>query len=163
MSYNVSLDEIKEYNTHRIELLEPENIALLVIEMQRVFVDDMKMISNEQISRINSLVACFESIGSEVIYVRHSDHPEKSLNMISWWGEPIIFGSPSWQMLSEFDIKGKTVIDKNQYSAFQDTNLHNILNSKKISTIIITGVMTNCCCETTARHAFMYGYNRPLS
>ncbi len=159
MSYIISLDDIREYNTHRIELPEPQKIALLVIEMQNVFVEDMKIISSEQISRINSLVSCFENFGGEVIYVRHSDDPEKSSNMISWWGDPIVFGSPSWQMLSEFNTNGKTIIDKNQYSAFHNTSLHNILNSKKISTVVITGVMTNCCCETTARHAFMYGYN----
>jgi nicotinamidase-related amidase len=33
-----------------------------------------------------------------------------------------------------------------------------VLQANKIEDVIIVGVMTNCCCETTAREAFMYGY-----
>lgn len=61
-------------------------------------------------------------------------------------------------MIDGFNITNRTVIDKNQYSAFFKTNLDEILKANHIEDVIITGVMTNCCCETTAREAFMYGY-----
>jgi len=38
------------------------------------------------------------------------------------------------------------------------TGLDDILKSRGIEEIIITGVMTNCCCEPTARDAFMRDY-----
>ncbi len=38
------------------------------------------------------------------------------------------------------------------------TDLDNILKENQIKDVIIVGVMTNCCGETTARDAFMYGY-----
>lgn len=43
-------------------------------------------------------------------------------------------------------------------SVFWETGLDEILKSRGIAEIIITGVMTNCCCETTARDAFMRDY-----
>ncbi|MHA1464558.1 MAG: isochorismatase family protein, partial [Candidatus Heimdallarchaeaceae archaeon] len=50
------------------------------------------------------------------------------------------------------------VIEKNQYSAFYETELENILKDNEIEQVIITGVMTHLCCETTARDAFMRGF-----
>jgi isochorismate hydrolase len=43
----------------------------------------------------------------------------------------------------------------NRYSVFQRTGLEERLRSGEIEELIITGVMTNCCCETTARDAFV--------
>ena len=51
-----------------------------------------------------------------------------------------------------------TIIPKKRYSAFYETDLDSILRSKGIQDLIISGVMTNLCCETTARDAFMRDY-----
>jgi isochorismate hydrolase len=50
------------------------------------------------------------------------------------------------------------VLPKKRYSAFYETDLEKILRSKGIQDLIISGVMTNLCCETTARDAFMRDY-----
>ena len=79
--------------------------------------------------------------------------------MISWWGgDKIEKNSPGWQIMKEFDTNKKIIIDKYQYSAFFETNLDNVLRTNNIEEVIITGVMTNCCCETASRDAFMRGY-----
>ena len=49
--------------------------------------------------------------------------------------------------------KGLPVIRKNRYSAFIGTNLSNLLQSLNIDTVVISGFMTNFCCESTARGA----------
>ena len=41
---------------------------------------------------------------------------------------------------------------------FFGTNLDNILRDAGVTDLVICGVMTNCCCETTARDAFMRDY-----
>jgi isochorismate hydrolase len=51
------------------------------------------------------------------------------------------------------------VIRKTQYSAFFETDLDQILKKLKVSNILITGVLTHLCCETTAREAFMRNYD----
>jgi isochorismate hydrolase len=54
--------------------------------------------------------------------------------------------------------KDDLLIDKNRYSAFFNTGLDETLRSEGIEELIITGVMTNCCCETTARDGFVRDY-----
>ena len=79
--------------------------------------------------------------------------------MVEWWGgDKIERDSEGWKIIDSLDTGDKIVIDKNHYSAFFQTDLDAILKSEHIEDVIITGVMTNCCCETTARDAFMRGY-----
>ncbi len=62
-------------------------------------------------------------------------------------------------------MKGKTVrgyegkiITKNQYDAFYQTDLEEYLRSKNVEQVIISGLLPNLCCETTARSAFVRGF-----
>ena len=65
-------------------------------------------------------------------------------------------GSDQSEIYKELSpIKGERVIKKRRYSAFYQTDLELILRGLKTTNLIITGVMSNLCCETTARDAFM--------
>ncbi|KAF9678940.1 hypothetical protein SADUNF_Sadunf07G0088600 [Salix dunnii] len=50
------------------------------------------------------------------------------------------------------------VVEKNTYSAFENTGLLERLVEIGVKEVIVTGVMTNLCCETTAREAFVKGF-----
>jgi ureidoacrylate peracid hydrolase len=54
---------------------------------------------------------------------------------------------------------GEVVVNKHRYSAFVNTRLDSILRSQKIETLIMTGVSTNVCVESTARDGFMLDYH----
>jgi isochorismate hydrolase len=51
------------------------------------------------------------------------------------------------------------VIHKSTYDAFQGTELQDELISRNINTVVVTGTMTNLCCETTARSAFCKNFD----
>jgi nicotinamidase-related amidase len=51
------------------------------------------------------------------------------------------------------------VILKHSYSGFHETPLESVLRSLGISTVVITGTMTNFCCGATAREAFWRGFD----
>ncbi|GJM83041.1 MAG: isochorismatase family cysteine hydrolase [Paenibacillus sp.] len=53
----------------------------------------------------------------------------------------------------------EAVVNKHRYSAFVNTRLDSILRSQKIETLIMTGVSTNVCVESTARDGFMLDYH----
>jgi len=55
-------------------------------------------------------------------------------------------------------VDGDVVIEKPKYSAFVSTALDGVLRSNGIQTVILTGVATNVCVESTARQAFMLDY-----
>lgn len=50
------------------------------------------------------------------------------------------------------------MVEKNTYSAFRNTRLEEKLLEMGAKEVIVTGVMTNLCCETTAREAFVRGF-----
>ncbi|CAG8762713.1 21497_t:CDS:2, partial [Racocetra persica] len=84
--------------------------------------------------------------------------------------EMIMQGSEKWQILKELDsiiARSPTSIStlnfiiksKTRYDAFYKTELNSFLISLSIKTLIISGVKTNICCETTARKAFDENYD----
>ena len=50
------------------------------------------------------------------------------------------------------------VVEKTTYSAFRGTRLEEYLAERGVEEVIVSGVMTNLCCETTAREAFVRGF-----
>jgi ureidoacrylate peracid hydrolase len=52
------------------------------------------------------------------------------------------------------------VVDKTRFGAFVPgaSRLHEVLQERGIDTLIITGTLTNCCCESTARDAMQMNY-----
>ena len=69
------------------------------------------------------------------------------------WGFEIVDGfQPS-------GMKDEIVIKKHRYSGFVGTELDLVLRSRGIKTVVMTGVATNVCVESTARDAFMRDYH----
>lgn len=56
-------------------------------------------------------------------------------------------------------LPGEIVVNKHRYSAFIHTRLDSVLRTLKIDTLLITGVSTNVCVESTARDGFMLDYH----
>jgi ureidoacrylate peracid hydrolase len=55
-------------------------------------------------------------------------------------------------------LPDEVVVTKHRYGAFESTDLDLVLRSRGIRTVIMTGVATNVCVETTARQAFLKDY-----
>lgn len=135
----------------------PGKCALLVIDMQEYFRD----VASSIIGNTLSIIESCRSKDMRIIFTRHGhENDPKDLGMLGeWWGDFIQYGSKEWELLkalSPNDYDG--IIDKNRYNAFHGTGLDESLKSIKVDELIITGVLTNCCCETTAREAFVRDY-----
>ena len=134
-----------------------EKAALLVIDMQRYF----NSVAQPIVRNVLSLIKVFQADKAKVFFTRHGHRdPKTDGGMLArWWGDLIQYGSKEWELIDEVHVQATgTIIDKNRYSAFFDTNLDVLLRKAGIEDLIITGVLTNCCCETTARDAFMRDY-----
>ncbi|MDP4121089.1 MAG: cysteine hydrolase family protein [Bacillota bacterium] len=69
-------------------------------------------------------------------------------------------GSKEWEMHDEISKrKYDYLIEKNLPGSFTGTNLEEILKKNEIDTIVISGYMTQMCCDTTSRQAFHLGYS----
>jgi isochorismate hydrolase len=78
--------------------------------------------------------------------------------MSRWWKDLIMENSPLSNITDDIDLSKGIVLKKRQYDAFYKTGLKEILISENIEQCVITGVMTHLCCETTARSAFVNGF-----
>ena len=158
------LDEIAVYNQHRMKL-NTAKAALLVIDMQRYFLSKDSLAiaggSSILISNTKQLIEAFRNEGRPVIFTAHSHHPSgDDVGILGWWwGDMIIEGTPEAEIVNQLaPLADEHVIHKHRYSAFYNTELETILRCMGVEDIVITGVMTNLCCETTAREAFVRDY-----
>lgn len=147
------LNEINRYNIRRA-WPKPDRCALLVIDMQRYFLS----IARPILENVMSVVKACQSRGVKIIFTRHG-HKDISKDggmLRKWWGDLIEYGSKDWELIDSLKpTDTDEIVDKNRYSVFQRTGFEERLRSSEIEELIITGVMTNCCCETTARDAFV--------
>ncbi len=147
---------IKAYN---IRPAKPRTgkCALMVIDMQEYF----RPLALPIIKNVLSVIEACRSSGIHIVFTRHGHKDiSKDGGMLGkWWGDLIHYGSLAWEFIQELSPSDTDVIlEKNRYSAFWGTDIDRHFRSLKIEEIIITGVMTNCCCETTARDAFVRDY-----
>ena len=150
------LHEISNYNVRRA-WPKPGKCVLLVIDMQQYFLP----IASPIVGNVLSMVEACRSKGVRVIFTRHGHRKiSKDGGMLAkWWGDCIQYGSREWELIEGLSYDDTDeLLDKNRYSAFFGTGLDESLRSRNIDELIITGVMTNCCCETTARDGFVRDY-----
>jgi len=75
------------------------------------------------------------------------------------WGSHAVAGSRGAEIIDELKPhKGDFRVLKRKYSAFQGTDLDQLLRELKIDTVILTGVVTDICIQHTAADAFFRGY-----
>jgi isochorismate hydrolase len=145
-----------------LELINP---ALLVIDMQKYFVSpegrahfpDARSI----IGNVNTLIGTFRNAGKPLFFTRHGQKRGQSAGLMqSWWKGRLIYEDEEQADLApEINLEqSDKVIKKQHYDAFRETPLAEILTDGGIKELVICGVMTDLCVETTARQAFMNGF-----
>jgi bifunctional isochorismate lyase/aryl carrier protein len=157
------LKNLQEYrHRHKAIHLRPEASALLVLDVQTYFFDEASHAfipsSLAILPRIINLVHRYTICDLPVIFTRHINTTQDAKLMAIWWKDLIRQESLNGQLVPELNTSGGVVLNKSQYDAFFETPLEEILCAKKIRQVVICGVMTHLCCETTARSAFMRGF-----
>ncbi|GMJ13003.1 nicotinamidase 2 [Hibiscus trionum] len=136
----------------------PKAAALLVIDMQNYF---SSMAGPILTNAIATITLCRQA-SIPVFFTRHCHKSPADYGMLGeWWDNDLVFdGTLDSELIPEIGrlSKPEEVIEKNTYSAFENTRLQEMLAERGVEEVIITGVMTNLCCETTARAAFVKGY-----
>lgn len=145
--------------------LHPSTSALLVVDMQRYFLDQGShayLPMAAAITRnVRGLIDAYRGASRPVIFTRHALlEGEDPGAMGRWWGDVLRVSDPMSQMAAGMEpLEGETVLRKTQYSAFIGTDLEVSLRDLGIRQLVVAGVQTHLCCEGTARDAFMRGYD----
>jgi isochorismate hydrolase len=136
-----------------------ENSALLVLDMQSYFLDASSHAfvpsAMAIIPGIRSLIRMYHASNRPVILTRHINSRSETGMMARWWSELITEDNPLSVIHPDIVDSRAVIIEKSYYDAFYHTRLEDVFRDKQIERVIICGVMTHLCCDTTARSAFM--------
>jgi nicotinamidase-related amidase len=127
--------------------------ALLVIDVQNEYFSG-KMPVTYPAGSLNNIVKAMEGAnqkGIPVIIIQHTE-PQKDSDIFNK-------GSQGWEV-HETVLKRKydCLIEKNMSGSFTGTQLEKFLNDHGIDTVVISGYMSQMCCDTTARQAAHLGF-----
>jgi ureidoacrylate peracid hydrolase len=163
------------------EKVKPAHTALVVIDMQNDFCASGGLVSKDgrdlseaqkMAKRLPPFVAAARAAGVLPIFVRCVYSAERNPYLSDAWLEQAarerkggytsipVCAEGSWEG-DWYEVRpepGDIVISKHRYDAFQGTELDLVLRSHGIRTLVLTGVVTNVCVETTARAGFVRDY-----
>ncbi len=145
-------------------VLEPDKCVMIVVDMLHYFADPAGRVflpSTEAIvPRIGMLLEAWRNFAGTVVYTRHCHSGSDDTGMLGrFFSDYIRCGEKESEIIPRLSpLPDEKVFLKNTYDAFYDTGLDEYLRNKSIEQVLITGVLTQLCCETTARSAFVRGY-----
>lgn len=162
---------------------EPASTALLIIDMQRDFIEPGgfgAMLGNDvsllrrAIDPIHALLSAFRTAGLLVLHTREGHRPDLSdappaklargggptrIGDPGPMGRILVRGEPGHDIIPElYPRAGEPVIDKPGKGSFCQTDLELILKNRGIRTLIVCGVTTEVCVHTTVREANDRGF-----
>ena len=162
----------------------PAQCALLIIDMQRDFLEPGgfgEMLGNDvaQLRRTiepnRKLLAACRAAKLQVIHTREGHRPDLTdlpsakkirgrskicIGDAGPMGRILVRGEPGHDIIPElYPLPTEPVIDKPGKGAFFATDLHAILQNRGVKQLIVTGVTTEVCVNTTVREANDRGYD----
>lgn len=156
--------------------LDPGRTALIVIDMQNAFCHPEGSLAKmglpinmciQAIEPVRKLIEAARIGGVPIIYTRYVYRPDYAdggvlvKEVMPALRESGALRAGTWDIEIVDQLRPHEqdfVIDKNRYSAFYGTNLETILTSLDIHSVIVCGVTTNMCVESTARDASQRDY-----
>jgi ureidoacrylate peracid hydrolase len=164
------------------EKVDPAHTALFVIDMQNDFCANGGLVSKdgrdisgaqEMAARLPAFIEAARKADVLVVFVRCVYTTDGNAYLSDAWLEQAarkreggytripVCCDGEWNGDFYGEVrpkKGDIIVTKHRYSAFHNTDLDLVLRSNGIRSLIMTGVVTNVCVETTAREAFVRDY-----
>ena len=125
--------------------------AMLVIDMQLGnFLEPHPVYEGQKLlHRVRSLIAKARSARIPIVYVQNNGGE----------GDPDEYGTPGWEIHPSIKPEpNDSVIQKGSPDAFHETKLRQELESKGIENLVVAGLQTEYCVDTTCRRAYTLGY-----
>ena len=162
---------------HIYENLDPAKTALVVVDMQNAFMlpgvaHALCPMAEKIVPNINRLAQAVRETGGTVVWIK-TTFKEDALQSWSTYFEMVspqhgakrvealTAGSKGHQLWDSLEVRAQDlIVEKNRFSAFiqGSSDLAEILRRRGLDTILVTGTVTNVCCESTARDAMMLNF-----
>ena len=178
VDYNAILNRLAERRggvRNVFEHLDPARTAHLVVDMQNGFMEPGAPVevpaARGIVDQINTISRAVRTAGGTNIFLRYTTPEEWNTSWTVFWQRmgaaaeahraAFTPGAHFHELWPTLDVtQTDLVVDKRRFSAFTHgtCDLPAILSARNIDTVIISGTLTNCCCESTARDAMQHDY-----
>jgi nicotinamidase-related amidase len=164
------LERVEEFRP-RFRHLDPKHSALIVVDMQTEFLACDGLVplwgGPAILPRVKRMIDCFRNANRPVIYTKHCYYNAEVDGGATgeWWrldrNSPLLkAGRPQTEIHPDITPRSdEYVLIKQRYSGFFQTNLESLLRKLQIRDVVISGVATNGCCESTAHDAFFRDFH----
>ena len=162
---------------HVYDDLDPRKCALLVVDMQNAFMlpgvaHSLCPMAEKIVPNINRLAQAVRAAGGTVFWIKTTFTPEALRNWSTYFDmtspqrvakriEALTADTEGHRLWSGLDVRPQDpIVEKNRFSAFiqGSSDLNARLRERGLDTIMVTGTVTNVCCESTARDAMMLNF-----
>ena len=162
---------------HVFENLDPARTALIVVDMQNAFMlpgvaHALCPMAEKIVPNINRLADAVRSTGGTVVWIKTTFTDEVLQSWSNYYEmatpqqgrkriEALTADSKGHELWPSLDVRPDDLtVEKNRFSAFiqGSSDLSAILRAHSLDTLLITGTVTNVCCESTARDAMMLNF-----
>jgi len=161
---------------HLFDEFQPSRLAHLVIDLQNGFMEPGAPVevplAREIVPGVNAISNAVRALGGTNIFVRFTTPKDALESWSSFYSRfsPVARaahqaafapGAHYWDLWPDLDVRDTDLkINKARFGAFipGTCDLHQVLQNRQIDTLIVTGTLTNCCCESTARDAMQLNY-----
>ena len=162
---------------HVYDDLDPAKTALVVVDMQNAFMlagvaHALCPMAEKIVPNVNRLAEAVRATGGAVVWIK-TTFTDDALRSWSTYFEMVTpqlrarrvtaltADSKGHELWATLDVRpDDLIVEKDRFSAFiqGSSNLADVLRDRGIDTILITGTVTNVCCESTARDAMMLNF-----
>ena len=162
---------------HVHQNLDPAKTALIVVDLQNAFMIEEVAVAYvpfaaEIVSNVNKLAAAVRHTGGKVFWIKQTVDDASCLAWSEWLNmmrphvrdgvvRNLAPGSRGHAIYAELDVKPEDeIVEKRRFSAFVQgsCDLPHRLRAQGYDTVLITGTVTNVCCESSARDAMMLNF-----
>ena len=161
---------------HIFDEIDPARTAHVIVDLQNGFMERGAPVevpvAREIIPSVNAISNAVRQAGGVNIFIQFTTPTDALESWSSFYArfppesrkahqEAFAPGAHYWQLWPELDVRDSDLkVNKGRFAAFipGTCDLHQILQDRGIDTLIVTGTVTNCCCESTARDAMQLNY-----
>jgi ureidoacrylate peracid hydrolase len=159
------------------ENIDPKRTCHIVIDLQNGFLEPGAPVevpmAREIVSNVNAISRAVRAEGGMVAFTRWAYKVDEPNAWSNWYHglmadrsstvirEAFVPGAHNHALWPELDVNpADIIVDKTRFSAFTPgtCDLKRLLDDRGIDTVIISGTLTNSCCESTARDACQLNY-----
>jgi ureidoacrylate peracid hydrolase len=169
--------ERKRGRIHPFAVVDPKRTAHVVVDMQAAFLAPGSAMeipgARAIVPAVNRISRAVRAAGGLVVFLQHRVDPEALSSWSVYYdgivgparrkslAELLAPGSPGYALWQEMEVEHADIaVSKSRFGAFMpcSSDLDARLRARGIDTVVVTGVATNCCCESTAREAMSLNY-----